>query len=113
MGRKPKPTPAEPPQDAQDAEKVVAQGTVGQLQKALGWDVPRIWATGVQIFSNPEYVLFVLQEQTEVEPVEPPEGMPPVLTLARNVGSFVLPVEVARRFKKIMNELDFGPDAPE
>ena len=82
-----------------------------ELGQALGWDTQRTWATGVQVFVNPDHVLFVFKEQIRVE-VEP--GAEPLLpfqdSISRNVASVVMPVNVATALRDVLNKVI--PDAP-
>ena len=50
--------------------------------------------------------MFVLKEQTVVIAAEPEDPENPNRLLSRNVGSFVLPLSVAKEFQKIFNGLD-------
>lgn len=74
---------------------------------ALGWDTQRTWANGVQVFASPDHVLFVLKEQVAaLQPSAEGATTGTATVLARNVGSFVLPLAVAKSFKEIMTKLD-------
>lgn len=63
----------------------------------VGFDVPRTWATGVQVFVTPVTTTMVFREQILLDEEGEMKG------LIRNVGSVILPTEVAREFATILN----------
>ena len=67
----------------------------------LGWDVPRLWATNVQVFKNPDHCLFVFRELVQIEAEEGGEKS----QIVRNVGSVVMPLDVAASFADVMSKL--------
>lgn len=94
MAEENEPTPAQ----VQSISAVPAE-----LAQMLGFDVPRTWATAVQIFSNPDHVLFIFRETVAFQgnDSEAPElGL--TTGLQRNVGSVIMPLGVAREFSKIL-----------
>lgn len=56
----------------------------------LGFDVDRIWATSAQVFGNSHHYLIVFREQTATMVAGGSMEM-----LIRNVGSVVMPTEIA------------------
>lgn len=60
------------------------------FEEQMGYDVPRIWTTGAQIFGNDDHVLIVLREQTLTG------GEDALKHHIRNVGSVVMPLATAR-----------------
>lgn len=63
----------------------------------VGFDVPRTWATGVQVFVTPAVTTMVFREQILLDEDGEMKG------LLRNVGSVVMPTEVAREFSTILS----------
>lgn len=74
------------------------------LRNLLAWDTDRQWGNQVQIFLNPGHALLVLREQVAVN-VGAPDGEPQMA--ARNVSSWIMPLDVAEQFAKALIELDF------
>lgn len=66
------------------------------LEFLIGYDVPRVWATGAQIFASPDVTTIVFREQSLVDNDGEQKG------LIRNVSSVVLPTAVVREISDIL-----------
>jgi|CXWL01.1.fsa_nt_gi hypothetical protein len=69
------------------------------LQFQLGWDTVRTWATGAQVFVNPDHAMIVFREQVQAQPLG--EATPEVLM--KNVASVVMPLSTARELRNILS----------
>lgn len=66
---------------------------------ALGMDIPRVWATGVQVHTASDHTLLVFREQALSAG---PNGLfEPVI---KNVASLVMPTDVVRDLHRILTE---------
>jgi hypothetical protein len=97
---------------ASDADQKIAAQNLGpltsdELSHVMGWDTTRIWANSVQVFLNAEQALFVLREGVAVEAKGEGDEEPAFTAIQRNVGSFVLPLRVAKELRDILQRLDF------
>ena len=72
-----------------------------EVARALGWDTNRVWSNNVQIFKNPDHVIFVFREMVELD-AKDEQGTLKKEGLAKNVASVVLPLDVAKSFAEIM-----------
>lgn len=96
---------------AEDA-KTAFGGTSAELGHMLGWDTNRAWANNVQIFKNPDHVIFVFREIIEVEAMESADAETgEKANIGKNVSSVVMPVKVAQSFAQVLQKL--FADAPE
>lgn len=66
------------------------------IDQQLGYDIDRTWATGAQVFANNNHVMIVFREQTGMQV----DGEMKVL--ARNVGSVVMPRNVAEEVHRAL-----------
>lgn len=60
---------------------------------ALGADIDRVWATGVQVFPNPQFTLVVFRDQSLAQ-----DDNGEFVQVMKNVASLVMPTEVAKQF---------------
>ncbi|MBU6165877.1 MAG: hypothetical protein KGQ52_07060 [Alphaproteobacteria bacterium] len=73
----------------------------------LGYDVPRLWTTGAQIFGNVDHFLIVFREQTAGL-----DSSGQMVALIRNVSSVAMPVAAAKELHKALGQvLDSMKDA--
>lgn len=68
------------------------------LDFIMGMDLPRVFASGVQTFANPDMTMIVFREQNGVAE----EGAAPELLL-KNVASIIIPTSVALQFRDQLN----------
>jgi hypothetical protein len=66
-------------------------------ERVVAYDVPRHWASGVQVVANPDFTFLVFREQNVVS-VDDGE----VSFVLKNVASVVLPTAVARQLRDIL-----------
>lgn len=71
------------------------------VEDMVGLNTDRIWATGLQVFANPEYTMIVFREQMNIQKEDGSDAQ----MLVKNVASVVMPTEVARQMKDILNRV--------
>ena len=78
--------------------------SVGEL---VGFDVPRVFANGVQVFHMGPNLILVFREQLAVSQL-PTEALPLAETTfaVRNVVSVVLPREIALQVAQLITDID-------
>lgn len=81
-----------------------------QVNHVLGWDTTRVWSDNVQIYRNPDHVIFIFREIVEMESPTG-TGTAEKTTFGKNVSSVVMPLPVAQAFADIMKTI--FPDAAE
>lgn len=65
----------------------------------FGMDIPRLWATGVQVFTSPQTSILVFREQNLL-PDNEGKPMPTV----KNVASLVIPTDMMRELHLILGD---------
>lgn len=65
----------------------------------LGMDIPRAWATGVQLFAAPGTSMLVFREQNLIG-----NSASELQPAVKNVASLVLPTDVIRDLHRILGE---------
>ena len=77
-------------------------------EQLLGFDVPRLWANGVQVFAAGPEVSFVFREQwlltsaAENQPGLSPRPEAALEPTFRNVVSVVMSLDTAKQFYKVL-----------
>jgi hypothetical protein len=72
----------------------------------VAMDIPRVWATGAQVFINPAFALMVFREQNLLGDDGAPEMH------MKNVASLVLPTQVVRELHALIGQQLAALDAP-
>ena len=73
---------------------------MGEAAAQLGFDVPRVWVTGAQVFRADDHVLIVFREQSSFATAD--GATQPIM---RNVGSVVMPALVAEAIKDALSSV--------
>jgi hypothetical protein len=63
----------------------------------IGMDIPRIWATGAQVFVDQETSTLVLREQAILQGADEETEV-----LVRNVASIIIPTEILKEMHEII-----------
>lgn len=87
-------------ENEQPPAELVAAPDATQMMQMLGFDTQRLWVTGVQVFVTGETTLIVLREQFDATLQDGKSE-----TIMRNVGSLVMPTELAKEMAGIINSL--------
>lgn len=74
-----------------------------RLTKALGWDCPRYFANQAQVLVSADQAIIIFREAANINGIAGREG---TLNIARNIASIVVPTEVARGLRDLLNGLE-------
>jgi hypothetical protein len=85
----------------------IPQGMTAEL--AIGFDVPRQWANGVQVTVSGDTVFLVFREQVNFEGKDDE----PSRVSIKNVGSFVVPLVTALQLREVLNAVIAPPEEAE
>jgi hypothetical protein len=74
------------------------------VEFVLASELPRIWATGVQLFVNGDHTLIIFREQNMIVIGDEVQGS------LKNVASLIMPTVVAKEFHRMLGEQLQGLD---